>query len=53
MIKIELLPLGLEAEWNGVATTKILIPGFRWQLLYDEQARDIRNYEDVVALMTS
>lgn len=44
---------GLQVEWNGVATTKILIPGFRWQLLYDEQARDIRNYEDVVALMTS
>lgn len=28
---------GFHVEWNGRATSKIQIPGFRWQLLYNEE----------------
>ncbi|SHM28877.1 DUF6891 domain-containing protein [Flavobacterium chilense] len=43
---------GFEVKWNEQATTKILIPDFKWQLLYDESNRDLLNYENVVELMT-
>lgn len=42
---------GLEVEWNETADTKILIPNFKWQLVYDEDNRDLADYKQVVALM--
>lgn len=43
---------GFEVEWDGTANTKILIPNFKWQLLYDEDGRDLLDYTNVVKLMT-
>jgi hypothetical protein len=43
---------GLEVKWNEQATSKILLPNFKWQLLYDESNRDLLDYEKVADLMT-
>lgn len=43
---------GFEVEWNEDVSSKILIPNFRWQYIYDEQKRDLRNYGEVVELMS-
>ena len=40
-----------EVEWDGTANTKILIQNFRWQLVYDENSRDLLDYEEVVKRM--
>lgn len=37
--------------WNGSARTKIEIPGFRWQKIFDEDARDLQDYSEVVDRM--
>lgn len=42
---------GFEVKWNEQATSKIFIPNFKWQLLYDESNRDLMNYENVVNRM--
>lgn len=34
--------------WNGLAQSKIEIPGFRWQKIFDENARDLQDYSEVV-----
>ena len=38
-------------KWNGSAKTKIEIPGFRWQKIFDEDARDLQDYSEVVDRM--
>jgi hypothetical protein len=43
---------GLEVKWNEQAMSKILLPNFKWQLLYDESNRDLLDYEKVADLMT-
>ncbi|MFH6995505.1 DUF6891 domain-containing protein [Flavobacterium sp. FlaQc-48] len=43
---------GFEVVWNEQATSKILIPNFKWQLLYDESNRDLLDYKKVVDVMT-
>lgn len=40
-----------DIEWDGTATTKIKISNFRWQLVYDEDGRDLLNYEEVAQHM--
>ncbi|CAD0005293.1 DUF6891 domain-containing protein [Flavobacterium salmonis] len=37
--------------WNGSARSKIEIPGFRWQKIFDEDARDLQDYSEVVDRM--
>lgn len=37
--------------WNGSAKSKIEIPGFRWQKIFDEDARDLEDYSEVVGRM--
>ncbi|RKR11956.1 hypothetical protein C8C83_3715 [Flavobacterium sp. 90] len=37
--------------WNGSARTKIEIPGFRWQKIFNEDDRDLQDYSDVVDRM--
>lgn len=38
-------------KWDGSARTKIEIPGFRWQKIFDEDARDLQDYSEVVDRM--
>lgn len=38
----------LKVEWNGKASSKILLPEFKWQRIYDEDDRDLLNYNYVV-----
>lgn len=42
---------GLKTIWNGEVTTRISIPDFRWQRIYDDEDRDLLDYEEVVNLM--
>ncbi len=42
---------GFEIEWNEDVNSKILIPNFKWQYIYDEQKRDIRNYDKVAEII--
>lgn len=42
---------GFEVNWNESAKTKIEIPGFRWQKVFDEDARDLQDYSEVVDRM--
>ncbi|MFB9108740.1 DUF6891 domain-containing protein [Flavobacterium gyeonganense] len=42
---------GFEVNWNESARTKIEIPGFRWQNVFDEEARDLQDYSEVVDRM--
>ncbi|RZJ51095.1 MAG: hypothetical protein EOO19_01605 [Chryseobacterium sp.] len=42
---------GLEVNWNGSAKSKIEIPGFRWQQIYDEDGRDLQDYGEVIDRM--
>src|SRR5690554_1410423 len=41
-----------EVEWDGTANSKILIPHFKWQLIYNENNRDLSDYKEVVKRMT-
>lgn len=38
----------LNVDWNGKASSKILLPEFKWQRIYDEDDRDLLNYNYVV-----
>src|SRR5690606_11115147 len=38
----------LEEDWNGKASSKMLLPEFKWQRIYDEYDRDLLNYNHVV-----
>lgn len=38
----------LKVDWNGKALSKILLPEFKWQRIYDEDDRDLLNYNYVV-----
>ena len=38
-------------KWDGSARSKIEIPGFRWQKIFDEDARDLQDYSEVVDRM--
>mgnify|MGYP001499104366 CR=1 FL=1 len=38
----------LKGDWNGKAWSKILLPEFKWQRIYDEDDRDLLNYNYVV-----
>ena len=42
---------GFEIEWNEDVNSKILIPNFKWQYIYDENKRDLLNYEQTIELM--
>lgn len=39
---------GFSAEWDGKAHSRILLPSFKWERIYDEDARDLLNYNYVV-----
>jgi|GEM_PF-397395 len=43
---------GFEIEWNEDVNSKILIPNFKWQYIYDENKRDLLNYEQTIELMS-
>ena len=43
---------GFAVDWNESANTKILIPNFKWQRIYDENNRDLQDYNDVVERMS-
>src|SRR5690606_9306128 len=38
----------LKVDWNGKASSKILLPEFKWQRIYDKDDRDLLNYNYVV-----
>lgn len=38
-------------DWNEDVNSKILIPNFKWQHIYNENQRDLQNYDDTIALM--
>jgi len=42
---------GFEIEWDENVNTKILIQNFKWQYLYDNQRRDILDYDKVIEIM--
>jgi hypothetical protein len=42
---------GFEVDWNEKPTRKILIPNFKWQLVYNENNRDLLDYDEVITLM--
>lgn len=39
---------GLRTEWNGKANARILLPDFKWQRIYNENDRDLLNYNYVI-----
>ncbi len=43
---------GFEVEWNETPTSKILIPNFKWEYIYDENGRDLQNYDQTIELMS-
>ncbi|MGY6649442.1 DUF6891 domain-containing protein [Wenyingzhuangia sp. IMCC45574] len=43
---------GFKVEWNEDVNSKILIPNFKWQYIYDERKRDLQNYEQIVEIMS-
>lgn len=38
----------LKVDWNGKANTRIFLPDFKWQKIYNEEDRDLLNYNDVI-----
>ena len=44
---------GFAVDWNESANTKILIPNFKWQRIYDEKNRDLQDYNDVIERMSN
>jgi hypothetical protein len=42
---------GFEIEWKEDVNSKILIPNFKWQYIYDERKRDLQDYEQIIELM--
>jgi len=51
VVKI-LIEKGFQVEWSEDVNSKILIPNFKWQYLYDNNNRDLLNYNQTIALMT-
>ncbi|WKX74756.1 DUF6891 domain-containing protein [Zobellia laminariae] len=43
---------GLEVKWNEDVNTKILIPNFKWQYIYDERKRDLQDYGQIIEIMS-
>lgn len=43
---------GFEIEWNEDVNSKILIPNFKWQYIYNEKKRDLQNYMQTIELMS-
>jgi hypothetical protein len=43
---------GFEVDWNEKPTKKIRIPNFKWQLVYNENNRNLLDYNEVIKLMT-
>ncbi len=41
----------LDVEWNGKASSRIFLPHFKWEQVYDEDARDLLNYNDVIDII--
>lgn len=39
---------GLRTEWNGKADARILLSDFKWQRIYNENDRDLLNYNYVI-----
>ena len=42
---------GFEVDWEEKPTKKILIPNFKWQLVYNDNNRDLLDYDEVIKLM--
>ena len=42
---------GFEVDWEVKPTEKILIPNFKWQLVYNENNRDLLDYNKVIEWM--
>ena len=42
---------GLKVEWKDDVNSKILLPDFKWQHLYDDNNRDLQDYEDTLDLL--
>lgn len=38
----------LEVDWNGKSSSRIFLPNFKWERVYDEDARDLLNYNHVI-----
>lgn len=38
----------LKVDWNGKASTRIFLPDFKWEKVYDEDSRDLLNYNYVI-----
>lgn len=38
----------LKVDWNGKANSRILLPEFKWQKIYNEDDRDLLNYNYVI-----
>lgn len=41
----------LEVEWSGKASSPIFLPGFTWQKVYNEDERDLLNYNHVIEMI--
>lgn len=41
----------LEVEWNGKAISPIFLPKFVWQKVYNEEDRDLLNYNSVIDMI--
>ena len=42
---------GFDVNWNEDVRTKILLPNFKWQYIYNQKNRDLLDYEAVLELM--
>ncbi|KUJ62813.1 hypothetical protein AR687_05285 [Flavobacteriaceae bacterium CRH] len=42
---------GFDVNWNESPKTKIEIPGFRWQKIFNEDDRDLQDYGEVIERM--
>lgn len=38
----------LKVDWNGKAATRIFLPEFKWERIYNEEDRDLLNYNYVI-----
>lgn len=42
---------GLETTWDNKASSPIVIPNFKWEKIYNEDDRDLLNYNDVIDII--
>jgi len=47
-----LIDNGFEVDWNEDANSKILIPNFKWQHIYDEDKRYLQDYDENIESMS-